>query len=148
MVAHSPRLVPVPGADGTKYDKRITTNDAWKVYAGASGKGKDNDYFFHHAALNNIVQHYVEQRLKQRQSPLTRIILWTDGCPGQYMCKENFVMVAQFWNTKGIELVHRFVSSSVFVSFLVSFLAPRPWSLLVAWSQRGRHLRARQLLRG
>ncbi|KAK7235632.1 hypothetical protein SO694_00066065 [Aureococcus anophagefferens] len=47
----------VKHADGSSsfVKKRITDNHAWKFYAGASGKGKDNDYFFHHAALTHLV---------------------------------------------------------------------------------------------
>ncbi|KAK7254749.1 hypothetical protein SO694_00130031 [Aureococcus anophagefferens] len=48
-------------------------NHAWKFYAGASGKGKDNDYFFHHAALTHLVDFYVAKRVKDNKPPLTRI---------------------------------------------------------------------------
>ncbi|KAK7230489.1 hypothetical protein SO694_00176015 [Aureococcus anophagefferens] len=117
VVASDPRLVDVTvkHADGSSsfVKKRITDNHAWKFYAGASGKGKDNDYFFHHAALTHLVDFYVAKRVKDNKPPLTRVILWTDGCPGQYMCKENFVKVAAFWSKKGIELTHRFASARV-----------------------------------
>jgi hypothetical protein len=113
VVAHSPRVVTVPGTAGT-YEKRVTTNDAWKYYAGASGKGKDADFHFHHIALHNLVEHYVSERSKAGLLPLTRIILWTDGAPGQYMCRQNFAKVASFWLNHNIKLVHRFAASSDF----------------------------------
>ena len=120
VVAHSPKHVQVQrrGRDGrlqyddegrpVQYTKRVTTNDAWKFYLEASGKGKDADYFVHHAALANLVDFYVEQRAKAGLPPLKKVILWTDGCPGQYMCCQNFVKVASFWKDRGLELVHRF----------------------------------------
>ena len=91
----------------------MTTNDAWKIYAGASGKGKDNDYFFHHVALHNLIEYYVAERLALGLPALTRFILWTDGAPGQYMCCQNFVKVASWWFDHGIELVHRLVPTRV-----------------------------------
>jgi hypothetical protein len=113
VVAHSPRLVEVPGAAGN-YEKRVTTNDAWKVYAGASGKGKDADFHFHHIALKDLVNYYVTKRRKARLPPFTRIILWTDGAPGQYMCRQNLAKVASFWHKESIELSHRFAATSDF----------------------------------
>ncbi|KAH8058361.1 hypothetical protein JL722_6223 [Aureococcus anophagefferens] len=77
VVASDPRLVDVTvkHADGSSsfVKKRITDNHAWKFYAGASGKGKDNDYFFHHAALTHLVDFYVAKRVKDNKPPLTRI---------------------------------------------------------------------------
>ncbi|KAH8075006.1 alpha-ketoglutarate-dependent dioxygenase alkB-like protein [Aureococcus anophagefferens] len=90
-----PRLVDVAvkHASGSSsfVKKRITDNHAWKFYAGASGKGKDNDYF-HHAALTHLVDFYVAKRIdaktsKSRRSTLSldkrfyRFITWTQGDP-------------------------------------------------------------------
>jgi hypothetical protein len=123
IVSHSPLVAHVPKRDKDgrllhdedglpeTVPKRVTTNDAWKFYAEASGKGKDNDYFFHNTALANIYDFYKHARAAAGKPPLKRIILWSDGAPGQYMCRQNLVKVAGFWNTRGVELVHRFAAA-------------------------------------
>jgi len=107
-------LSQVPGDDGTTYKKTVWTTDAWKFYAGSSGKGKDQDYFMHHIALLEMIKAYNEERVKEKKDPIKKIIIWTDGCPNQYMCCQNFVKVAGFWAVHGIELVHRFAPTSDF----------------------------------
>lgn len=139
-----------PGGD--TFTKRVNTTDAWKFYAPASGKGKDSDYFFHHIALRNLLDHYQTERRDAGKPPIKRIILWSDGCGGQYMCSHNFVMVASFWKDFGVELIHRFAETSDFKgvhdtigkedrrwisrNFVADNITiPQPWNLYVAVRQ-------------
>lgn len=101
-------------SDGHTFTKTVNTNDAWKFYAPASGKGKDADYFFHHIALRNLLEHYQAEREKEGKPRINRVILWSDGCGGQYMCSHSFVKVASFWKDHKVELVHRFAETSDF----------------------------------
>lgn len=48
--------------NGAPYQKTVWTTDAWKYYAGASGKGKDQDYYMHNVALKDLVRYYIAER--------------------------------------------------------------------------------------
>jgi hypothetical protein len=43
-----------------------------------------------------------------------RVILWTDGAPNQYKCRQNFYWVANAANKFGITIVHRFGATAQF----------------------------------
>lgn len=84
--------------------KRVNDTDAWTFFLPASGKYKENDYVAHHKALDHIYEYYKE---KLGSTKLDRIWLFTDGCPTQYACRQNYVRVAQFPSTHdGTHLVH------------------------------------------
>lgn len=69
----------------------------------------------HHLSLDALVKHYIAEPEAKGKPPITRIILWTDGCPNQYLCCQNFVKVAAFWwASKGIRLFHRFAPTADF----------------------------------
>ena len=50
------------------------------------------DYFAHHKCLDHVVKYYKSKMM----TGLTRVRLYTDGCPAQYACRQNFCKVADF----------------------------------------------------
>ena len=59
------------------------TTDVWYAIGGTQDKGKKNDVTFHKAVLHYILEYYAYLLL-------TRLIIWTDNCSGQYKCRQNF----------------------------------------------------------
>jgi len=54
-------------------------SECWFVIGGTKSKGREQDSHFHNSALDHIVEHY-----KKVYDEMTRILLESDGCPGQY----------------------------------------------------------------
>ena len=50
------------------------------------------DYFAHHKCLDHVVKYYKSKMM----TGLKRVRLYTDGCPAQYACRQNFYKVADF----------------------------------------------------
>lgn len=131
IVRHSPRLVetidPETKERGTK---RVTTNDVWRIWLQASGKGKDNDFVTHHYCLLHIIKYY-KDLFASKTLTLQLVRLWTDGAPGQYKLRQNFLMIARLPQTKigdpvfkntttgqikfhGVQVVHNFAATGQF----------------------------------
>ena len=75
----------------------------------STGKQKDQDWFLHCKSFEKFIQEY-----KERIPLLRKIIVWTDGAPNQYKCRQNF-----FWLTKvranfDIQIIHRFGATAQF----------------------------------
>ena len=116
VVLSNPREVTVK-ENGTRRQKRIHDCDVWTFFLPASGKYKENDYLAHHVCLNYIVSFY-QSKMKKKGVDLTHVLLFTDGCPGQYACRQNYQAVARFpagpgndsspvkCSIKGIQLTH------------------------------------------
>ncbi len=64
--------------------------DYWFGFGGTEKPGKKNDWVFHMAMLDHIVNHYTCKRNK----PFSFIRVWTDNCPTQYKCRQNFLHLA------------------------------------------------------
>jgi hypothetical protein len=135
IVQHSPRMVEVADKSGRKGLRRVVTTDTWRFWQPASGKCNDADWVTHNQNLDHLVDYYVtwgknrdahngdwrrpaiDGRLPKLEilAPIKRVLLWTDGCPGQYKCRQNFLKVAQFpQRHPGLELVHSFAATGQF----------------------------------
>mgnify|MGYP001199389387 CR=1 FL=1 len=89
-----------------EHRKRIYNTDVWFFYGAASGKGKDQNATYHKHVLDYIVKYY-RNKLREQGRTLTRVLLFTDGCPGQYDGKETFNHEAGFpQHHCGVEIVH------------------------------------------
>ena len=116
VVLSNPREVTVK-ENGTRRQKRIHDCDVWTFFLPASGKYKENDYLAHHVCLNYIVSFY-QNKMKKKGVDLTHVLLFTEGCPGQYACRQNYQAIARFpagpgndsspvkCSIKGIQLTH------------------------------------------
>jgi len=94
VVLSNPRTVKVE-VNGSLVDKRIHDCDTWTFFLPASGKHKENDFVAHHICLRHVVDYY-QSKLKARNITLERVWLFTDGCPGQYACRQNYCEVSHF----------------------------------------------------
>eukprot|EP00557_Chaetoceros_sp_GSL56_P006393 CAMPEP_0176503534 /NCGR_PEP_ID=MMETSP0200_2-20121128/15416_1 /TAXON_ID=947934 /ORGANISM="Chaetoceros sp., Strain GSL56" /LENGTH=404 /DNA_ID=CAMNT_0017902835 /DNA_START=510 /DNA_END=1721 /DNA_ORIENTATION=- len=65
----------------------------WYALGGCEDTGKQNDWIFHNSVLDYILEYY-----KSVATHVTNIILWSDNCPGQYKCRQNFFQIAQITN--------------------------------------------------
>ena len=82
--------------NGTLVDKRICDCDTCRTFfLPASGKHKENDFVAHHICLRHVVEYY-QSKLKERNNTLERVWLFTDRCPGQYACRQNYCEVSHF----------------------------------------------------
>lgn len=69
------------------------------------GEGKDQDWLMHHAILKHIIEDH------RKEHDLTKVIIWTDGCPTQYKCRQNFYGLTLY---DDILIIHRFAATSQF----------------------------------
>jgi hypothetical protein len=77
--------------------------DHIRVVTPSTGKQKDQDWFFHCKVFEYLLSHY-----KREIAHLKHVILWPDGAPNQYKCRQNFYWVANVFERFGISVVHRF----------------------------------------
>jgi hypothetical protein len=109
VVLHSPRVVTVIDNDLVAHEKRVHECDVWYFFGSTMSKGKKNDHVFHNACLEDIVNHYQRKRSRAKETPITRVRIWTDNCAGQYKCRQNFWKIASFpSHVAGVEVWHRF----------------------------------------
>lgn len=83
--------------------------DHVRVVTPSTGKCKDQDWFLHTKVFEQLIVHY-----KSKIPNLARVILWTDGAPNQYKCRQNFYWVANAVENFGIKIVHRFGATAQF----------------------------------
>ena len=71
---------------------------------------KKNDHVCHNSCLTYLIKYYDEKRKQKNKSPIPYNIVWSDNCPTQYKCRQNFSNVAHASNTIGDEsiIVHKF----------------------------------------
>ena len=108
VVLHSPRQEYYIHEGERKY-YTFYECDHIRVVTPSTGKQKDQDWFLHCKSFEKLIQVY-----KERIPLLRRIIVWTDGAPNQYKCRQNF-----FWLTKvrekfDIQVIHRFGATAQF----------------------------------
>ena len=81
-VMHSPEELQ---RDGIK-KKHLKCDHVRIVTPGTKGSAKDGDWFCHTVMLAYLIYYYT----RTLGRPIRRIILWTDGSPGQYKCRQCF----------------------------------------------------------
>jgi hypothetical protein len=83
--------------------------DHIRVVSPSTGKGKDQDWFFHCKILDKLMAHY-----KSIIPNLNKCTIWTDGANTQYKNRQNFFWVAQAFDKYGIIVIHRFAATAQF----------------------------------
>jgi hypothetical protein len=81
--------------------------DVHQFFGSTMSKGKKNDYVSHNACLKHIIKRYIHE-FQECGKTLTNAIVWTDNCPNQYKCKENFVHLFDIEEKLGIKIAHCF----------------------------------------
>ena len=64
--------------------------DKWIFFGDTLSKGKKNDHVFHNACLTYIIKHYDGIRIVAGKQEVPSNIVWTDNCPTQYKCRQNW----------------------------------------------------------
>lgn len=75
----------------------------------SSGKQKDQDWFLHCNIFDQIINNY-----KAKIPGFRKIIVWTDGAPNQYKCRQNFYWLSKVHELFGIKIIHRFAATAQF----------------------------------
>jgi hypothetical protein len=84
--------------------------DKWIFFGETMSIGKKNDHVFHNTCMDYIISHYDKQREEDGLPRVDINIIWTDNCPGQYKCRQNFYNVATFAarHNNTSKLIHKF----------------------------------------
>ena len=69
---------------------------------GCEGKGKINDSQFHIAAFNDLIERVNERRRRNGLGPLKTVIIITDRCPSQFVCRQNIFHILK----SGTVIIH------------------------------------------
>ena len=109
VVLHSPRLEYYTNENGEQIEYTFYECDHVRVVSPSSGKCKDQDWFLHCNVFDHLITIYKE---KIRQ--LSTVIVWTDGAPNQYKCRQNFYWLSTVHKKHGIKIVHRFGATAQF----------------------------------
>ena len=109
VILHSPRQESYID-NGVQKQYTFYECDHLRVVTPAQGKCKDQDWFLHCKILESLITQY-----KVKIPGLDRVVLWTDGAPNQYKCKQNFYWIAKsFSQFDSIKVVHRFGATAQF----------------------------------
>lgn len=93
---HNWRVVKYKNKNGTEDETIVNDCDAWHFWGDTMSKGKKNDHVFHNACLDYVVSYYDTQRESKGLPPIKENLIWTDNCPTQYRCRQNFIKLATF----------------------------------------------------
>jgi len=74
----------------------ICDTDRWVFFGESMSKGKKNDHVFHSACLDYLIKFYAKKREEEGLPEIKVNIVWTDQCPNQYKCRQNFYNVSTF----------------------------------------------------
>jgi hypothetical protein len=89
-VMHSPEIL-----EKNEARKKYLKCDHIRIITpGTKEKTKDGDWFCHSVMLTYLINYYERTLRKQ----IRRIILWTDGSPSQYKCRQGFAFEADVLN--------------------------------------------------
>lgn len=105
IVLHSPHEATT--ADGKKY--MANECDHIRSITPATGIQRDQDWFTHDNTLLYIIRHYLD-KLPQ----VCHIKLWSDQCPSQYKCRQNFGFLANLSCRRPIVVTQRFAATAQF----------------------------------
>jgi hypothetical protein len=96
--------------DNVKIPYTFYTCDHVRVVSPSTGKGKDQDWFLHCKVFEKLIHHYKSTSIPN----LNCCIIWTDGAPNQYKCRQNFYWVANALDKFNVKIHHRFGATAQF----------------------------------
>jgi hypothetical protein len=109
LVLHSPQDMEYTDSTGAVHKFKYFESDHIRVITPSSGKCKDQDWFAHCTIFDFLIDHY-----KTLIPGLRTIIVWTDGAPNQYKCRQNFYWLSQVYARLGLLVIHRFGATAQF----------------------------------
>ena len=92
FVTYDWRPVTFTRDDGSVDEVIISTTDKWIFFADTLLKGKNNDHITHNACQTYLINFYDKKRAEKNLSKIGVNIVWTDQCPTQYRCRQNFLL--------------------------------------------------------
>ena len=109
FVSHQRKVVlHMMDKDGQEEEKDMSINDCDIFqYFGSMSKGEKNAYVSHNACLKHIIEQY-KHEFQEQNEELTYVIIWTDNCPNQCKCKDNFVHIVLIEEILGVYVIHCF----------------------------------------
>jgi len=110
FLSHNWRRVEFSKEGGGNDETILNECDKWIFLGDIMSKGKKNDHVFHQACLTYLIKRFDAQRVANGKVPIQQNIVWTDNCPNQYRCRQNFLSVAKaasYRNHTSI-IVHKF----------------------------------------
>ena len=110
LVIHSPQRKYYLNKDGEQVYYTYYECDHVRVVSPSTGKGKDQDWYIHCRILEKLIQHYLDTTIPN----LRKCIVWTDGSPNQYKCRQNFFWLARAFDKYDITVMHRFGATAQF----------------------------------
>jgi hypothetical protein len=95
--------------NATVRDRVLSMNDCdvFRYFGSTTGIGKKNDHVTHNACLTDIIKRH-QREFEERLQELTFVMVWTDNCPNQYKCRQNFSGIIKIEKVLGILVVHCF----------------------------------------
>ena len=108
VVLHSPREE-FYMLDGERRYYTFYECDHIRVVSPSTGKQKDQGWFLHCKFFEYLINHY-----KQKLSHLHTVVIWTDGSPNQYKCRQNLYWLSIMFSVLGIIIIHRFAATAQF----------------------------------
>ena len=91
------------------FDETIVNDcDRWIFFGDTQSKGKKNDHIFHNACTTHIIKFYDSERVQIGKDKIPFNVIWTDNCPTQYKCRQNFWKVASSGKHNESVIVHKF----------------------------------------
>ena len=109
VVLHSPEKIKYRNEFGMTCEMVHYECDHIRVVSPSKGKGKDQDWYLHCTIFDFLIDRY-----KCVKPNLCKVIVWTDGAPTQYKCRQNFFYVAQSYRNHDVQIVHRFGATAQF----------------------------------
>ena len=98
-------------------DKAILTDtNKWAFFGCTLSRGKKNNHVFHEACLTHIIKYYDSNQIKEGKQAIPTNVIWTDQCPTQYKCWQNFWNIATLLQQTQQESVrkHKFAAKYQF----------------------------------
>jgi len=83
--------------------------DHIRVVSPSTGKQKDQDWYLHCVIFEELIKKY-----KILLPTFSKIIVWTDGAPNQYKCRQVFFWLTKIKSEFNIAIVHRFGATAQF----------------------------------
>lgn len=109
VILHSPRIEHFTNEQGKRQEYKFYECDHIRVVSPSTGKCKDQDWFLHCNVFEDLIQKY-----KTAIPKLANIIVWTDGAPNQYKCRQNFFWLCKVYEKFGLNICHRFGATAQF----------------------------------
>ena len=108
VVLHSPRRETYMH-EGELKEYTFYECDHIRVVTPSTGKHKDQDWFMHCRTFEFLLE-----KFKNRIPDLENVIVWTDGAPNQYKCRQNFYWLSTVKERFNLNIVHRFGATAQF----------------------------------